>query len=102
MGTIVAADAEEVLDRAGVAARPGVVDRVLGVVLAAVEAEHFVQDRLDDLLPRVGFAADPFAFQAVAGGLKLAGVQQRRAGIGKPAGDRFHVLAAKQRIEDRV
>lgn len=72
---------------------------MFGVVLGAVEAEHLVEDRLDDLLPRIGFAAYPFAFQAFAGGLKLAGVQQRRPGIGKAAGNCVHVLAAKQRVD---
>ena len=79
------------------AARSGMVDGVLGVVLAAVEAENLIEDRLDDLLARIGFATDPFSFQVRAGSPKLARVQ-RRAGIGKTAGDGVDVLAAKEGI----
>ncbi len=74
------------------------VDRVFGVVFAAVEAENLVQDGLDDFLARIGFAADPLSFQVCAGSPKLARVEQRCAGIGKMAGEGVNVLAAKEGI----
>ena len=88
-GQVVSADAEEVLDRPCTAARPGVVDRVLGIVLAMLEAENFIEDRLNNLLARIGFAADPLSFQTILGGAKLG-----RVSSAAPASERWLATAS--------
>ncbi len=75
---------------------------MLRVVFAALETEHFVEDRLDYLLPRIRFAADSLALQAFERSAKLARVKQHSPGIGEATGNRLYILRAKQRVKNRV
>ena len=52
---------EVILDGAGLPARPRVLHRVLRVVLAAIETEEVVEDRLDHLFAGVRLAREPLS-----------------------------------------
>ena len=78
-------------------AGPGVLHGVFGIVLIAVEAEHFVEDGLDDFLAGVRLAREPLPFDVLQPLPKRLRLEKIPIGMAQAIGYRLHVLRAKKR-----